>query len=50
MASVSMRNSEAFGQGETGSEKFRNMIEVIEATNDNLGVRCFRYGSHTTYN
>lgn len=38
MASVSMRNSELFGLGETGYEKFRNMMEVIEATNDHLGV------------
>lgn len=38
MASVSMRNSETFRLGETGCEKFRNMIEVIEATNATLGV------------
>ncbi|CAM9178830.1 unnamed protein product [Scytosiphon promiscuus] len=43
MASIAMRNSEVFGQGETGSEKFRNMIEVIEATNDNLGVNHLLY-------
>lgn len=38
MGAVSMRNSEMFGQGETGCEKFRNMMEVIEATNATLGV------------
>ncbi|CAN0280045.1 unnamed protein product, partial [Ectocarpus sp. 12 AP-2014] len=38
IAAVSMNNSEVYGQGQTGCEKFRNMIEVIEATNDNLGV------------
>ncbi|CAM9783284.1 unnamed protein product [Ectocarpus sp. 4 AP-2014] len=43
MAAVSMHNSEVYGQGQTGCEKFRNMIEVIEATNDNLGVNHLLY-------
>lgn len=38
MASVSIRNSEVFGLGQRGCDKFRNMVEVIEATNDRLGV------------
>ncbi|CAM9635261.1 unnamed protein product, partial [Ectocarpus sp. 12 AP-2014] len=43
IAAVSMNNSEVYGQGQTGCEKFRNMIEVIEATNDNLGVNHLLY-------
>lgn len=50
MGAVSLRNSEMFWRGETGCEKFRNMVEVIEATNATLGVRvslrCV-YASHT---
>lgn len=38
MASLSIRNSEVFGLGQRGCDKFRNMVEVIEATNDRLGV------------
>lgn len=38
MAAVSIRNSEMFGRDETESEKFRNMVEVIQAANDDLGV------------
>lgn len=41
-----MRNSEMFGLGETGCEKFRNMMEVIEATNATLGVRLCAHASH----
>lgn len=33
-----MRNSEAFCLKEREGEKFRNMLEVIEATNGDLGV------------
>lgn len=40
IGAVSMRNSEMYWQGETGCEKFRNMMEVIEATNATLGVSC----------
>lgn len=44
VAGVSMRNSEAFGLKETEGEKFRNMVEVIEATNCDLGVGTFQLG------
>ncbi|CAM9142488.1 unnamed protein product [Laminaria digitata] len=43
MASVSIRNSELFGVGQRGCDKFRNMVEVIEATNDRLGVNHLLY-------
>eukprot|EP00903_Cladosiphon_okamuranus_P012675 g11855.t1 len=43
MGAVSMKNSEMFGRGETGCEKFRNMMEVIEATNVTLGVNHLLY-------
>eukprot|EP00752_Nemacystus_decipiens_P009302 g8313.t1 len=43
MGAVSMRNSEMFWRGEMGCEKFRNMMEVIEATNATLGVNHLLY-------
>lgn len=38
VAGVSMYNAEEFELREAEGEKFRNMLEVIEATNCDLGV------------
>ena len=47
MAAVAMRNAEAFELGERGCEKFRNMVEIMEATSiKHLGVSI---ASHFAY-
>lgn len=38
VAGVSIHNSETFVRKETEGEKFHHMVEVIQATNDDLGV------------